>query len=102
MPELPEVENLRQGLSRAIIGQKILQVEIRRPKLVSGKGNLREASETQKRKFMRGVTGERFIGVELRAKNLIFNLSHGKIILVHLKMSGQFVYKSLVGNKIEM
>lgn len=93
MPELPEVENLRLGLLKVIIGQKIHQVEITKPKLVSGNGTLRKASESKKYEFIKGITGERFIGIERRAKNLIFKLSHGKIILVHLKMSGQFVYK---------
>lgn len=92
MPELPEVENLRIGLSRVIVGQKILKVEVRKPKLVSGKGTLRAPSEKKRREFIKGITRESFIAVERRAKNLIFKLSHGKIILVHLKMSGQFVY----------
>lgn len=94
MPELPEVENLRQGLERVIHGQKIKRVVIKKPKLVSGKGTLRIASESKKKDFIEGIKGERFLDVERRAKNLIFKLSHGKIILVHLKMSGQFVYKS--------
>ena len=93
MPELPEVENLRRGLEKAILGQKILRVEVKKPKLVSGKGNIRQASEKKKGEFIKGLTKERFLRVERRAKNLIFRLSHGKIILAHLKMSGQFVYK---------
>ena len=92
MPELPEVENLRRGLARAIIGEKIKRVEVRKPKLVSGKGNIRFASRRKKEKFIKGITGERFRAIERRGKNLIFKLSHGKIILAHLKMSGQFVY----------
>lgn len=99
MPELPEVENLRRGLERVIIGQKILRVKVEKPKLVSGNGTLRTASEKKKSEFIKGITGEHFIGVERRAKNLIFKLSHGKIILVHLKMSGQFVYKPFSSSK---
>lgn len=100
MPELPEVENLRRGLERAIIGQKVLRVEVQKPKLVSGKGTLRSASVKKKSEFIAGATGERFLRVERRAKNLIFKLSHGKIILIHLKMSGQFAYKSFNGSKL--
>ncbi|OGI60005.1 hypothetical protein A2814_01660 [Candidatus Nomurabacteria bacterium RIFCSPHIGHO2_01_FULL_38_19] len=92
MPELPEVENLRIGLARVIVGQKILRVEVKKPKLISGKGTVRKASLRKKREFIKGIKGEHFIGVERRAKNLIFKLSHGKILLAHLKMSGQFVY----------
>jgi formamidopyrimidine-DNA glycosylase len=94
MPELPEVENLKMGLVKKILNQKILSVEIRKPKLVAGKGTLRKISQKKKMEFIAGVTGEKFIEIERRAKNLIFKLSHGKIILAHLKMSGQFVYQA--------
>lgn len=100
MPELPEVENLRIGLSRVIVGQKILRVEVKKPKLVSGKGTLRTASKKKQSEFIKGLKGEKFASVERRAKNLIFKLSHQKIILAHLKMSGQFVYKANVGSKV--
>ena len=93
MPELPEVENLRIGLVKAIKGQKIRKVTVTKPKLVSGKGTLRTASNPRKKEFIKGLTGSTFLGVERRAKNLIFKLSENKIILVHLKMSGQFVYQ---------
>jgi formamidopyrimidine-DNA glycosylase len=103
MPELPEVENLRRGLEKYILGQKIVGVVVKKPKLVSGSGTIRTASKKKVDEFINGLTGEHFIGVERRAKNLIFKLSHGKIILAHLKMTGQFVYrgpnnkKSVVG-----
>jgi formamidopyrimidine-DNA glycosylase len=93
MPELPEVENLRLGLERSILGQKILKVVVNKPKLVSGKGTIRIASKKKQGEFIKGLTGAKFIAVERRAKNLIFKLSGGKIVLVHLKMTGQFVYK---------
>ncbi len=94
MPELPEVENLRIGLEREIKGQKILSAEVRLPKLVSGTGNKRKASGAKAAEFIKGVVGKKIIEIDRRAKNLIFKLSDGSAILVHLKMSGQFVYKS--------
>ncbi|HEV7702373.1 MAG TPA: bifunctional DNA-formamidopyrimidine glycosylase/DNA-(apurinic or apyrimidinic site) lyase [Candidatus Paceibacterota bacterium] len=100
MPELPEVENLRIGLSRAIVGQKIRRVEVKKPKLVSGKGTLRAPSKSKQTEFIKGLKGEYFIAVERRAKNLIFKMSHDKILLVHLKMSGQFVYKAKTSSKM--
>ncbi len=93
MPELPEVENLRIGLERAIVRQKIKSVKVEKPKLVSGKGTKRPPSLKKKLEFINGLTGERFLCIERRAKNLVFKLSHDKIIIVHLKMSGQFSYK---------
>lgn len=100
MPELPEVENLRIGLSKVILGQKILGVKITKPKLVSGKSTKRVASKSKQAEFIKGIKGEKFLTVERRAKNLIFKLSHEKIILVHLKMSGQFVHKAKAGSKM--
>jgi formamidopyrimidine-DNA glycosylase len=99
MPELPEVENLRMGLVKNILDQKILSVKIGKPKLVSGKGTLRQISTKKKTEFIKGVVGEKFISVERRAKNLIFKLTHEKIIIAHLKMSGQFVYQKNNGDK---
>lgn len=100
MPELPEVENLRQGLERAILGQKIIKVKVNKPKLVSGNGTKRLASPKKVREFEQGLTGEKFVAVERRAKNLLFKLSHGKLVLVHLKMSGQFVYQAKGSKKL--
>src|SRR3989338_3140697 len=94
MPELPEVENLRRGLVRAIVGQKIKRVEVSRSKIVSGKGNIRPASFKKKREFERGLQGEVFSAIERRAKNLIFRFRSNKVLLAHLKMSGQFAYYS--------
>ncbi len=92
MPELPEVENLKIGLARAIVGQRIMKVEVRKPKLVSGKGTLRTASSHKVKEFIKGLKGETFREVERRAKNLIFRFKSGKVLLGHLKMSGQFAY----------
>jgi len=94
MPELPEVENLRRGLEKKIVGQKIMWVKVNKPKLVSGKGNIRVASPKKVHEFEAGLKGEIFSEIERRAKNLIFRFASGKVLLVHLKMSGQFVYKS--------
>lgn len=100
MPELPEVENLRRGLDEKIAGQKILQVIVKKPKLVSGKGNIRKASYKKVSEFKEGLYGEIFINVERRAKNLIFRFASGKVLLVHLKMSGQFAYRGTNKEKI--
>ncbi len=102
MPELPEVENLRQGLEKVIVGQKIVKVTVHKPKLVSGKGTLRSANKRKVKEFENGLKNERFISIERRAKNLIFKLSHGKIILAHLKMSGQFVYHPMSRLNLDM
>jgi formamidopyrimidine-DNA glycosylase len=101
MPELPEVENLRLGLARKILGQKIKRIEIRKPKLVSGKGNMRVVSQKMAKAFIEGLTGETITDIDRRAKNLLFRTKRGRILLVHLKMSGQFVYRERGRNLVE-
>jgi formamidopyrimidine-DNA glycosylase len=93
MPELPEVENLRRGLEKNILSQKILRVKVLKPKLVFSRGNARKVSPKKVREFESGLQGEMISEIERRAKNLIFRFASGKVMLVHLKMSGQFVYK---------
>ena len=89
MPELPEVESVRRSLLPHIIGKKIQSVQILKPKLVSGSGTLRQISEAKLKQFESLATGQSFLKIERRAKNLVFFLEDG-FLLVHLKMTGQF------------
>jgi len=94
MPELPEVESLRRSLLPYIIGQKILNIKILKPKLVSDKGTKRQISESKTVEFINELTNETIIEIKRIAKNLIFVFESKKIMIVHLKMTGQLVYKS--------
>ena len=93
MPELPEVESLRRGLVPFTVGEKITKVEVLMPKLVSAKGTTRQPSESKTRVFIDGLTGKTIIDIDRRAKNIIFKLDDDSILLVHLKMTGQLVFK---------
>ncbi len=83
MPELPEVETLKRELSRKLIGRKIAKTEVRWTKTIS------PLSPVQ---LSRELKGEKITKLERRAKILIFNLTHQKIILIHLKMTGQLIF----------
>lgn len=93
MPELPEVEALRLSLWPYIQNQTVLQVHVITPKLISGKGTHRQSNQAKATEFVNNITGRQIIGLQRRAKNLIFQLSDGGLILVHLKMSGQLVFQ---------
>lgn len=86
MPELPEVETLRTGLSQFIIGAKIKKISIYNQKSFINQ----EAIEDH-------FIGTEIITVKRRAKVLKIELSSGYTLLAHLKMTGQLVY---VGKKI--
>ena len=84
MPELPEVETVRRGLDKRIVGQKITGVSFDWPKSFPN-------SPDDVKQFMVGST---ITAVNRRAKVLIIELSTDYTIVIHLKMTGQLVYRS--------
>lgn len=93
MPELPEVESLRRSLLPYIINQRINQVEVKLAKLVSSKGTTRVESPTKTQEFIKGLEKNKITKITRRAKNLIFELENNGRLLIHLKMTGQLVFK---------
>lgn len=87
MPELPEVETIRRDLARVLPGLHVKRVVVRKPKLVQG----------SRANFTKAFKRARVVGVERRAKQLILLLSTGYAVLVHLKMTGQLVWKAKQG-----
>lgn len=86
MPELPEVEIIRQGLEKYLPGKKIQLIEVRIPKLFVG--TERVIGETG------DLTGAKITSVRRRAKVLLLDLTNDKTLLIHLKMTGQLVFQS--------
>lgn len=80
MPELPEVETVRRGLVKHMLGKRIDKVELHRP-------NLRFPFPEGMADNMSGCRVE---AVERRAKYLLIRLSGGMTWMVHLGMSGYF------------
>lgn len=89
MPELPEVETVRRGLERTIVGRIVAGVEIRVPKLFA---DPRELIDT-------ALVGAKVLAVERRAKVLCIRLSTGYTLAIHLKMTGQIVVQTLERTK---
>lgn len=83
MPELPEVETVRRGLSKLIVGQTIAKVAMLNPK--SMQATTDEINDK--------IIGHRVMAVRRRAKMLMIDLSGGWTLLAHLKMTGQMVYR---------
>lgn len=79
MPELPEVETIRSSLQKHIVGHVIQDVEIRLPKQISG--------EVQRLK------GAKIQRVKRYGKGLVIELDNGYSITVHVKMTGQMLYR---------
>lgn len=83
MPELPEVETIRKELAKFVVGKKIKQVEILHPSAI--KSNVKTFTASLEKKHIRKVGR---VG-----KLLIFTISGGEFLLIHLKMTGQLIYR---------
>ena len=88
MPELPEVETIRRGLETAMVGRTIEDVRVRVPKLFIG---------DQEMLFERTVTS-----IERFGKLLVFRLDSPNVLTVHLKMTGQLIWKPGDGGETVM
>ncbi|OGY94544.1 MAG: DNA-formamidopyrimidine glycosylase [Candidatus Komeilibacteria bacterium RIFOXYC1_FULL_37_11] len=82
MPELPEVETIRRGLSERIVNKKIVDIEIKKPRLIRNK--LAD--------FKALVYKNHILSIDRVGKLLILNLADSNFLLIHLKMTGQLIY----------
>ncbi len=83
MPELPEVEVVRRGLTTHLVGRRIAQVEVYNDRAVrrhpGGAADFRAV-----------LPGHRITAVRRRGKYLWWALDDGDAVIAHLGMSGQF------------
>ena len=84
MPELPEVETLRRGLERHLVGRTLGGVRVLVPKMLKG-------TVTDPGVFRDSLRGVRVESVSRRGKHLILALDSGYYLLFHLNMRGQLL-----------
>ena len=81
MPELPEVETVRRGLTPAMERQVIVQADVNRPDLRwPFPDNMSER-----------LTGKTVLRLRRRSKYVLADLSSGETLLIHLGMSGRML-----------
>ena len=83
MPELPEVETICRGLQQLIVGRRILGV-----KVFNERSFQADPAETETY-----LIGAKVARVHRRAKVLIIDLSTDYSLVIHLKMTGQLVFR---------
>jgi formamidopyrimidine-DNA glycosylase len=92
MPELPEVETVRLGLAKHVIGKKILRVEVLHPR----------ATATKSLAPLSSLAGAKIKGVSRRGKFLWFDLDRPEVLVAHLGMSGQFLISNSDSKKSQV
>lgn len=85
MPELPEVETIKNALLPLVKGRTIKQVEILYP------GSIARPTVS---KFKSYATGTQILDIFRRGKYIYFALSSGKYLFFHLGMTGQLMWNS--------
>lgn len=82
MPELPEVEIIKNNLAETIVNKKILEIQIYNENMIQ--------YPTQD-VFEDGLSEKTIKAVDRRGKYLIIHLSGEKYLVMHLRMTGQIV-----------
>jgi formamidopyrimidine-DNA glycosylase len=85
MPELPEVETIRRRLAPVLEGATIERAEIADPRLTRPVDPALVAD---------ALTGERIEALDRRGKYLLWRLSSGRTLVVHLRMTGSLRHAS--------
>ena len=80
MPELPEVETVKNLLKPYVINRTITKIDVLREKQILG-----DAKE-----FVNALEGEKFLDITRIGKYLIFHLTNENVIISHLRMEGKF------------
>lgn len=89
MPELPEVQTIVNDLRKEISGEKITGFWTDWKKSIKG---------CQLAEFKAKLNGEKIIAIERIGKNILLRLTHQKILLVHLRMTGKLLFTRRVPN----
>lgn len=82
MPELPEVETVKNELTPYVVGRKITDV------VLLWAGIVKEPAPEE---FRTRLIGQKITGLTRRGKYLPFSLSGGDTLIIHLKMTGSLL-----------
>ncbi|MGT2934437.1 DNA-formamidopyrimidine glycosylase [Streptococcus castoreus] len=80
MPELPEVETVRRGLEKLVVGKRIATVRIAVPKMI----------KTGADRFSLALADQEIYGVGRRGKYLLFDFDQ-RVMISHLRMEGKYL-----------
>jgi len=88
MPELPEVQTIIDDLNRKIKGDTI----------VGFWSDWKKTVRVPIEKFEKEIKGKKILSASRIGKNIFINLSGGKTVYIHLKMTGHLLVKSKIQN----
>lgn len=84
MPELPEVEQVKNSLREYIKNKTITKVIINIERLIK---------HPSPAEFIKNIQGRSFVDLERFGKYLVFTLDNRQLLIIHLRMTGSLIYK---------
>jgi len=84
MPELPEVETIKNELLPYVVGHRITGITL------IWEGIVRQPTASE---FRSRLIGQEITSIARRGKYLLFSLSSGDLLIIHLKMTGSLLLK---------
>ena len=88
MPELPEVETIKLGLQKYLVGHKILDIDVRDQKIFKGD--------------KKNIINAKVIDVKRVGKGLIIEFDNDYVLAIHVKLTGQLIYRGRETENIEV
>ncbi|MFA5629521.1 MAG: DNA-formamidopyrimidine glycosylase [Dehalococcoidales bacterium] len=82
MPELPEVETIKNDLLPYIVGRTIKDVALYWERMLE---------EPSKEEFLDGIRNKKILGIDRRGKYIIIGLEDGLNLILHMRMSGSLM-----------
>ncbi len=82
MPELPEVETVRRSLAPRVTGRRIVSAEFPCLRVLRGGDPDRMAA---------ALAGKKITSLERRGKFLLFRIQGGRVLMIHLGMTGRLL-----------
>ena len=92
MPELPEVETVRQTLRRNILGKEIAGITVLYERMVVGIG---------KEEFINKLRGKTLLEIGRKGKYLYFTFSDDVYLISHLRMEGKYFIKPITDEVVK-
>jgi len=83
MPELPDLEVFKENLSRLVLNKRIVSVKVLKAKVIV---------PLTEHEFAKQVKGNRIQEIGRRAKHIIFSLSNGSDLILHLMLHGELYH----------
>ncbi len=90
MPELPEVETTTRGMRLTVLGTSITDFWCDWDNILRG---ITPAG------LKKNIVGSSFVSVKRRGKNILAELSNGYTLVMHMKMTGHFMYGQYIYHK---